>query len=112
MRAVYLPQDFSALNMRSPADATTTIMPQRLYMLILGAIPDTILGKITITSNWEGLPTKKYADILTLSYNAFPTSYDGKEVYDYVLSNNMVITKDSSEHNLNKFINYIKNKPY
>lgn len=65
MRSVYIPQDYSSLNLRSPTDATTTIMPQRLYILILGAIPDSTIGKITITSNWEGVPTKKYSDILT-----------------------------------------------
>ena len=53
------------------------------------------------------MPTKKYSDVLTLSYNKYPTSYDGKEVYDYLISNNLVITKDASEHNLNKFLSLI-----
>ena len=39
-----------------------------------------------------------------MSYNTFPSVYDGKEVYDYMINNNLIITKDASEHNLNKFV--------
>ena len=110
VRAVYVPHDFSALNLRSPTDAVTTIMPQRLYILIIGAIPNSTIGKITITSNWEGMPTKNYSDILTLSYNIFPSDFDHKLIYDYIITQNLIITKDTSEHNVVNFLQIMKHR--
>lgn len=36
MKAIYVPQDFSALNLKSPLDSNNTVVPQRLFILITG----------------------------------------------------------------------------
>lgn len=105
LKAIFVPQDYSLLNLRSPTDATAVLMPQRLFLLCMAGPPNQPIARITITSNWEAIPTKQYSDIITLNYNTFPSDYSGKGIYDYMISNNLIITKDDSEFGLYKFLN-------
>lgn len=112
MKAVYVPHDYNALNLRSPTDAQATMMPQRLFILIIGAPPNQNVGRITITHNWEGTPTRAMADIVNLTYNTFPSSFDGKEIYDYMITNNLIITQSEKEAGINKFMKTLSVKNF
>jgi hypothetical protein len=108
MKAVFVPQDYTLMNLKSPLDSTSTVMPQRLFFLILAGPPNQTVARISVTQNWEGTPTRSFADIISLSYNSFPADYDGKEIYDYMIKNNLIITKDESEFGVKKFFEQYK----
>lgn len=104
LKGILIPHDESVLNLKSTIDASSTPMPQRLYLLINAAPPAQIVARITITQNWEGVPSSQFADFITCTYNTFPTEFDGKDIYSYMVANNLVITKNESEFGLYKFI--------
>lgn len=79
-----------------------------MYILVLAAPPSQTVARITLVQNWEGTPTKAMSDIISLSYNTFPADFDGKMVYDYMISNNLVVTTDEKEFGLYKFAEQIK----
>lgn len=105
LKGIFIPHDSSVLNLKPPTDDVSTATPQRLFLLVTSAPPSQTIARITITQNWEGTPTKDYSDLLSLSYNTFPVDFNGKEIYEYMISHNMIITKDDSEFGLYKFIN-------
>ena len=104
VKAIFVPQDYTMLNLKSPIDAISTVMPQRLYIMVLAAPPSSTIGRITITSNWEAVPTKSFSDIISLNYSIYPSDFDAKAIYDYMVSNNLIITRDDSEFGLFKFL--------
>jgi hypothetical protein len=108
VKSIFVPQDYTLMNLKAPTDATSTVMPQRLYILVLAGPPNQTVARITLTQNWEGTPTRNLADIISLSYNTFPCEYDGKSIYDYIISNNLVITKDDKEFGVYKFLEQYK----
>jgi len=107
LKAIFIPHDSSVLNLKPPTDDTSTVTTQRLFILINSAPAKDTVARITITQNWEGTPTKEYSDLLSLSYNTFPSQFNGKEIYTYMISHNLIITRDDSEFGLYKF-NYMK----
>lgn len=97
LRAVFVPHDYSLLNLKNPTDAGNTIIPQRLYILVIGnpGSDPAASARITVCSNWEAIPSTGFADILTTSYNENASSnYDGRDVFDYIVKNNLVIAKE------------------
>ena len=103
LKGIFIPHDHSVLNLKPPTDDTSTVTCQRLFLLITSAPINQTIARITITQNWEGTPTQDFADLLTLSYNTFPNEFNGDEIYKYMISNNLIITKDDSEFGLYKF---------
>lgn len=103
LKAIFIPHDQSVLNMKPPTDDTSTVTCQRLFMLTTSAPPNQTIARITITQNWEGTPTHEYSDLLSLSYNTFPSEFNGEDIYKYMISHNLIITKDDSEFGLYKF---------
>ena len=103
LKGIFIPHDISVLNLKSPIDDTSTTTVQRLFLLITSAPPSQTIARITITQNWEGTPTQDYADLLSLSYNSFSSDFDGKYIYEYMISHNLIITKDDSEYGLYRF---------
>ena len=97
LRAVYVPHDYTMLNLRSPTDSTSNLMTQRLC-IILSSNPGSepgAAGRITIVANWEAVPSPAFADILTTSYNeSAPSTYDPNGIFDSIVKNNLVITKE------------------
>lgn len=91
------------LTLKSPTDDTSTTTVQRLFLLITSGPPDQTIARITITQNWGGTPTQDFADLLSLSYNSFSSDFDGKYIYEYMISHNLIITKDDSEFGLYRF---------
>ena len=81
---------------------------QRLFFLMLGAPPSQTIARMTVTMNWEGIPTRQYNNLLSLDYNTFPSDYAGQQIYDHMIKNNLVITKDSSEFGTYNFIQQLK----
>jgi hypothetical protein len=111
VKAIFIPQDYSTLNLKSTLDSNNTVVPQRLCMLITGGPPSQVgVGRITLTQNWEGVPAITSSDFMTSSYNPYPATFDCREVYDYIVSNNLIITKDSNEFGLSRFIEYFNSK--
>ena len=104
LKGIFIPHDSSVLNLKPPTDDVSTATPQRLFLLVTSAPPSQTIARVTITQNWEGTPTKEYSDLLSLSYNTFPVDFNGKEIYEYMISHNMIITKDDSEFGLYKFL--------
>lgn len=96
------------MNLKTPTDASSTVIPQRLFILVLAGPPNQPVARITLTQNWEGTPTRALSDIISLSYNTFPSDFDGKKIYDYMIANNLVVTKDEKEFGLYKFIEQFK----
>ena len=103
LKGIFIPHDVSVLNLKSPTDDTSTTTVQRLFLLITSAPANQTIARITITQNWEGTPTHNYSDLLSLSYNSFSSDFDGKFIYEYMISHNLVITKDDSEFGLYRF---------
>jgi len=97
MKAIYSPQDYSQLTLKAPNDAVSTNICQRLYIAIQAAQPNTTIGYLTFTQNWEGIPSPKYSDMAKLSLSTFPDGYTGNDVFTYIVRNNLIITKDDSE---------------
>jgi hypothetical protein len=65
LRAIY---DYSALNLKSPISSNGTEVPQRLFLLIQSGPPNQVgVGRITITTNWEGSPSINTQDWVTSS---------------------------------------------
>lgn len=108
LKGVYIPQDYSSLNMKSTTDGANASIPQRLHLLVQGAPVSQNIARITITQNWEATPAPGFADVLSLSYNTFPSDFDGKAIYEYIVSNNLVISKDEKEFGLYKFAEQFK----
>lgn len=106
VKGIFIPQDYSVLNLKSPIEASSTVMPQRLYILVTSAPPSQTIARITITQNWEAIPSSAFSDLLTCSYNTFPSDFEGKEIFEYMIANNLVITKDESEFGLYKFLSH------
>ena len=104
LKCVFIPHDYSALNFRNSKDAAATVVPQRCSVLITGAPAESIVARFTITANFEGIPTKEYADLLTLSYNTFPSDFDHQYIYNTIMEENLVITKDHTELGLNNLM--------
>ncbi len=36
LKAIFIPQDYTIMNLKSPTDSNSTIIPQRLFILITG----------------------------------------------------------------------------
>lgn len=104
LKGILIPHDYSVLNLKPTTDASSIPMPQRLYILVNAAPPSQIIARVTVTQNWEGIPTPQFADFITCSYNTFPSEFDGKEIYEFMIANNLVITKNESEFGLYKFL--------
>lgn len=103
LKGIFIPHDYSVMNLKPPTDDTSTVTCQRLFLLVTSAPVNQTVARITITQNWEGTPTQDFADLLTLTYNTFPNNFNGDEIYKYMISNNLIITKDDSEFGLYKF---------
>jgi hypothetical protein len=103
MKAIFVPHDTTTLFLKSPTDDINTTTIQRLFILITAAPKNQIIGRIYINQNWEGTPTSEYSDILSLTYNTFPTEFNGKDIYDYIITNNLIISKNDDEYNINNF---------
>lgn len=103
LKGIFIPHDSSVLNLKPPTDDVSTATPQRLFLLVTSAPPSQTIARITITQNWEGTPTKEYSDLLSLSYNTFPVDFNGKEIYEYMISHNMIITKNDNEFGFYKY---------
>ncbi len=104
LKAVFIPQDYSMLNMKSPTDSTSTQVPQRLFFLIMGGPPSQIgVAKIIITQNWEAIPAISTSDYITTSYNPYPCDFNPQKIFSYIIENNLVITKDDKEYGFNSF---------
>lgn len=109
MKAVFVPHDTTTLFMKSPTDDINTNTIQRLFILITSAPKNQTIGRIYINQNWEGTPTAEYSDILTLTYNTFPTEFNGKDIYDYIITNNLIITKNDDEYGIDNFSKLFSN---
>lgn len=103
LKGIFIPHDQSVLNLKPPTDDTSSVTCQRLFILVTSAPVSQTIARITITQNWEGTPTQDYADLLTLSYSTFPSEFKGDDIYKYMITNNLVITKDDNEFGLYKF---------
>lgn len=103
LKAVFVPHDTTTLFMKSPTDDINTTTIQRLFIMITSAPKNQIIGRIYINQNWEGTPTADYSDILSLTYNTFPSEFNGKDIYDYIITNNLIITKNDDEYGIDKF---------
>jgi len=104
LKGIFIPHDYSMLNLRSATDASSVPMPQRLFILATAAPPNSTICRITITQNWEGVPTQQFSDLITLSYNAFPSNFDANEIYSYMIENNLVVSKNELEYGIFKHI--------
>lgn len=91
LKAINIPVDYNALNLKSPLDANNTILTKRLFLLINGG-PVSQKGacRITICSNWEGIPSGSTADFYPLSHSVYPSEMTGKEIFDYMIKENLV----------------------
>ena len=102
MRAVYIPHDYTLLNLKSSDDSSSTMITQRLCILLTAnANSDPgAAGRITIVANWEGIPSPGVADIISTSYNEnAPSNYYPSDVFDSIIKNNLVIVKEEEiEH--------------
>ena len=103
LKGIFIPHDISVLNLKAPTDDTSTTTVLRLFLLVTSAPPSQTIARITITQNWEGTPTHNYSDLLSLSYNSFSSDFDGKFIYEYMISHNLIVTKDDSEFGLYRF---------
>ena len=63
--------------------------------------------RIQLIQNWEAVPSKPTEDWVTTSYNPYPSKLDPREVYDYIIDNNLIITKEENEIGLNNFIHHV-----
>ena len=108
LKAVYIPHDHTTLNLKNAADTNSTLLHQRLSILILGAPQASQVGRITVVQNWEAIPSRQMADLMTLSYNTFPSNFSGKAIYDHMVANNLIITKSESEFGRPKFLEQLK----
>lgn len=111
IRAVFVPHDYTSLNLRNPLDVTTCNTNQRLNILANGLSIGSTL-RITIVECEEGIPAKGTADWVTCSYNPYPLDSDMRGVYDYIMKNNLVITTQENEIGLKRFIEYVKNHKF
>jgi len=103
-KAIFVPQDYSILNLKSPTDSTNTLATQRLFILITNGPPSAIGAvRITITANWEGVPSRQSADWVTTDYTNYPPGFDGNEIFTYMIKNNLIITQDDDEFGISKF---------
>lgn len=103
LRAIYVPHDYTMLNLKAPTDSSSTLMTQRLCILLTSnpASDPGAAGKITIVANWEAVPSPAFADILTTSYNEqSPSTYDPNGIFDAIVKNNLVITKEEEVKHL------------
>jgi hypothetical protein len=91
LKGVYIPHDYNQLNLRSPTDTFNTSMPQRLFILVNSAPPGQTICRVTIVANWEAVPSPGLADLLSTSYNTFPSSLDPSEIYNYIIKENLVV---------------------
>jgi hypothetical protein len=97
LRGVYVPHDYSLMNLKSPTDSTNCVLPQRLFILVIGNPGNDPAPsfKVTVVMNWEGIPSPAFADILTTSYNdACPTGYEGKDVFDEIIQKGLIVSKE------------------
>jgi hypothetical protein len=119
LKAIFVPQDYSILNLKSPLDSNNTVIPQRLFLLIVGG-PSSQIGaaRITLTANWEGVPSKTTQDWVTTSISNYPTSFNGnikiknyilgQQIFNYMMQNNLIVTKEDDEFGTSKFAKMIK----
>jgi hypothetical protein len=79
LKAVFVPQDYTLLNLKSPLDSNTTVIPQRLFILITGGPPSQIgVCRVTFTQNWEAVPSIASSDIMTTTINPYPLDFDAR----------------------------------
>lgn len=98
------------MTLKSPKESNITVVPQRLFILITGGPPSQIgVGRIVVTQNWEGIPSISTSDWVTTSYNPYPSDFDPRSIFDYMITNNLVITKDENEFGLTKFVDLLTN---
>lgn len=70
LKAVFIPQDYTLMNLKSPFDSTSTPIPQRLFCIITGGPASQVgVARITITQNWEAIRnTFKHIFIFIYTY--------------------------------------------
>ncbi len=108
LRAIYVPHDSNCLNMRSPTDAKEITMGQKLYIFINGAPPNANVARISVNVNWEGIPSTSLAEITRPTNSFYPGNFNGREVYDYIISNNLVVSNELSDAQINSIITNFK----
>jgi len=103
-KAIFVPQDYSILNLKSTTDSAQSLIAQRLFILVSNGPPSaTGAVRITVTANWEGVPSKTSADWVTCDYTTYPPGFDAQDIFTYMVKNNLVITQDDDEFGINKF---------
>lgn len=110
LKAVFVPQDYTLFNLKSPNDSVSTLLPQRLFILIVGSgmLGSGVTARITLTQNWEGIPTRNFADLLSVNYSDSQNGYDGKDIYEYIIANNLVISKGDKDFGSYQFLEQFK----
>lgn len=109
LKGIYVPQDFATLNFKSPTDTVNNGgISQRMFFLVLAGPPSQTILRVTLTMNWEALPSRQFSDLLSLDYNTFPVDFNGQVLYNYIIKNNLVITQSDSEFGKYSFIEQIK----
>lgn len=104
LKGIFVPSDYTALNLKTPLDSSIPAVQQRLFFMIIGGPSSQAgVGRITITANWEGVPSKTTADWVTTTVTKYPASFNGRTIFDYIMQNNLVITSDDDESNSSKF---------
>ena len=81
LKAIYVPHDYSALDLKNPLSSNGTEVPQRLFLLIQSGPPSQLgVARITVTTNWEGTPSINSQDWVTpsVSFNEMLSQSDCK----------------------------------
>jgi hypothetical protein len=56
LKAIFIPQDYTLMTLKAPTDSNTTVVPQRLFILITGGPPSQVgVGRVTFIQNWEAI---------------------------------------------------------
>lgn len=65
LKAIYVPHDYSTLNLKNPLSSSGTEVPQRLFILIQSGPANQIgVARITVSTNWEGTPGPTTQDFI------------------------------------------------
>lgn len=103
-RACFVPQDETALFLRAPNGGNQNIQ-QRFYLIVSGAEPNTTIGKITITMNFECKPNPNFSNIIPQTLTRTVDSGHYNWAVSEMFKRGLIIsrTTDSVGYGLNRF---------
>jgi hypothetical protein len=119
LKAIYVPHDYSALNLKNPLSSSGTEVPQRLFILIQSGPASQIgVARITVSTNWEGTPgpltqdfirpSVSFQDILSQPESNIKIKVLGEAISKYIFTNRLVITEQDDDFGITKFAELIK----